>query len=347
MGNAVRGWAAYAAAWVAAAGLWSLASANSARVSPLVALPYGLMTMAVAGVMGVLVWHLTGRVAWRSQRTTFYSSHAIALTLYVLVYCTTLVLPDLARGDLTAAVRGFRTSPVILWTVLMGTWLYLIIAGLSYAIRSDRERDREAVAATEARLLAQSAQLTALRAQLNPHFLFNALHTVSALIPHDPAGADRAIERLGELLRYAMSDEDLVPLSSEWQFILDYLAFEQLRLGERLQVVDHLDPAAGARLVPPLLLQPVVENAVRHGIAARPDGGRIHVEARIDGAATIVRVADNGPGERDGNGRQGLGLTSVRRRLAAVFGPDADLRVAATGPNGGYEVFMTIPEHDA
>src|SRR5688572_25130143 len=226
MGNAVQGWAAYAAAWVAAAGMWSLASANSARVSPHVALPYGLMTMAVAGLMGVLVWHLTGRVAWRSRRTTFYTSHAIALAIYVLLYCTTLVLPDLARGDLTAAVRGLRTSPVILWTVLMGTWLYLIIAGLSYAIRSDRERDREAAAATEARVLAQSAQLTALRAQLNPHFLFNALHTVSALIPHDPAGADRAIERLGELLRYAMSDEDLVPLSSEWQFILDYLAFE-------------------------------------------------------------------------------------------------------------------------
>jgi LytS/YehU family sensor histidine kinase len=345
--RAYGGWIAYAAAWLAAAGLWSLASSVSARVSPLVALPYGLMTMAMAGVMGVFVWHLTARLPWRSPRIRFYAIHAIALGMYASLYTITMVLPDLIRGDLTAAMSGLRASPVLVWSLLMGSWLYLIIAGLSYAIRSDQERDREAAAATEARLLAQNAQLTALRAQLNPHFLFNALHTVSALIPHDPAGADLAIERLGELLRYAMSDDDLVPLSSEWRFVLDYLAFEQLRLGERLHVVDHLDPAAADRLVPPLLLQPVVENAVRHGIAARPNGGRIDVEARIDGDATILRVADNGPGgnDRDG-GRQGLGLTSVRRRLAAVFGPIADLRVAATGPNGGYEVLMRIPEHD-
>jgi LytS/YehU family sensor histidine kinase len=341
-----RGWFAYAAAWVAASGLWALASATSARLSPLETLPYGFLAMGTAAVAGVVVWHFTGRLPWRSRRMTFFAGHAIALSLYALAYTVALVIPDLVRGELTAAVNGVRQSPVLFWNVLMGCWLYLMIAGVSYAIRNERARDRDAAAAAEAKLLAEQAQLAALRAQLNPHFLFNALHTVSALIPQEPAGADRAIERLGELLRYAMADDELVPFSSEWTFVRDYLAFEQLRLGDRLRVSDHLDPAAADRLVPPLLLQPIVENAVRHGVASRPEGGCIHVEARIDGDIMIVRVADDGPGDRrrDG-GRQGLGLVSVSRRLAAVFGPRADLRIDNSGPGGGYTVSLTIPEN--
>jgi LytS/YehU family sensor histidine kinase len=343
--GALRGWTAYTVAWLAAAGLWSLASATSASMSPLQTLPYGLLVMGVAAVGGVMVWHLTHTLSWRSHPFVFFSRHAIALTLYAFAYVVAIVIPDLIRGDVAAAVEGTWQSPVLLWNVLMGCWLYLIVAGLSYAIRSERAREEEAAAAADARLLAQQAQLTALRAQLNPHFLFNALHTVSALIPHDPAGADRAIERLGDLLRYAMGEEELVPLSSEWSFILDYLAFEQLRLGERLHVVGHLDPAAADRLVPRLLLQPIVENAVRHGVAGRPEGGSIEVEARCERGATIVRVADDGPGEKEGrdSGRRGVGLASVRRRLAAVFGGVADLRIDSSRPGGGYEVSLTIP----
>jgi LytS/YehU family sensor histidine kinase len=337
-----RGWLSYGVAWLAAAGLWSLASATSARVSPLVALPYGLLIMGVAAAAGVGVWHLTGRLPWRARRGTFFTWHAIALVAYAFLYTVALVIPDIVRGDVIVAATSLKNSPVLWWSVLMGSWLYVMVAGVSYAIRSEQARDRDVAAAAEARLLAQQAQLTALRAQLNPHFLFNALHTVSALISHDPRGADRAIERLGDLLRYAMAEDELVPLSSEWSFVLDYLAFEKLRLGERLHVIEELAPEAEEILVPRLLLQPIVENAIRHGIAARAGEGTIRVEASIDGDALHVHVADDGLGERRESRRGGVGLTSVRRRLAAVFGDEADLRIEQ-GDSGGYVVRLTIP----
>ena len=341
-----QGWLAYAAAWLAATGLWTFASATSSRVSPLVTLPYALLVMGTAAAMGVLVWGLTGLLPWSARRARFFTGHALALCVYTAVYATAFAIPDLVRGDFLAAAAAIGRSPVLLWNVLMGSWLYLVIAGLSYAIRSERARERDAAAAAEARLVAKHAQLTALRAQLNPHFLFNALHTVSALISHAPAEADRAIERLGELLRYALAEDEFVPLSSEWDFVLDYLAFESLRLGDRLNVVHRLDSRAAERLVPPLLLQPIVENAVRHGVAARPGGGTIRIEARVDGAGTVVCITDDGAGERPAEeGRTGgIGLTSVRRRLATVYGSGANLRIDPRGPDGGYRVCLTIPE---
>jgi LytS/YehU family sensor histidine kinase len=342
-----RGWLSYVAAWLAAAGLWTLASATSSHVSPLVTLPYGLLNMGVAAVAGVAVWRFTGRMPWRARRRAFYTWHALALVLYAFLYTIAMYLPDILRGDVIVAAKAFRDSPVLWWSVLMGSWLYVMVAGVSYAIRSERARDRDAAAAAEARLLAQQAQLTALRAQLNPHFLFNALHTVSALISHDPRGADRAIERLGDLLRYAMAEDELVPLSLEWAFVLDYLAFEKLRLGDRLRVVERLDPAASEILVPRLLLQPIVENAGRHGIAARAANGTIAVDARVERHALRVRVADDGPGETSEARRSGVGLTSVRRRLAAVFGEDADLRIEQTMPGNGYAVCVTIPRSES
>ncbi|HSC26893.1 MAG TPA: histidine kinase [Vicinamibacterales bacterium] len=342
------GWLAYAAAWIAAAGLWAFAAASSSSASPLATLPYALLVMGTAAAMGVVVWHLTAFLPWRSRRVTFYCVHAVAMSLYTAFYATSFAIPDLVRGDLAAASMVLqKESAVLLWNLLMGSWLYLMVAGLSYAIRGERARERDAKAAADARLIAQQAQLTALRAQLNPHFLFNALHTVSALIPHAPAEADRAIERLGELLRYTLADEDLVPLALEWTFVLDYLAFEQLRLGERLRVVESLDPEIAGTLVPPLILQPIVENAVRHGVAAQPAGATIRLEARSEEDALVVCVEDDGPGERRySDNRQGLGLASVRRRLAAAFGERADLRIDAAVPGGGYRVCLSIPEEN-
>jgi LytS/YehU family sensor histidine kinase len=338
-------WFAYVAAWAAAAGLWSLAGASSARVSPLSALPYGVMTMTVAGLMGVGVWRLTAFLPWRSSRHAFYGLHAVAIVTYSCLYTLCLVLPDLARGQFAIGLVALRDSPVLFWNLLMGSWLYLVIAGLSYAIRGERARERDRAATAEAMIVARNAQLSALRAQLNPHFLFNALHTVSALITSDPGAADRAIERLGDLLRYAMAEDEVVSLSAEWQFVRDYLAFEQLRLGDRLDIDAHLDPAAGDCLVPPLLLQPLVENAVRHGIAWRAEGGRISLDARRSTNGIRVRVADDGPGNGSReHGRRGRGLDLVRRRLHAAFGDDAELRIDATHDPPGYAVAVTIPE---
>ncbi len=334
------GWIAYAVAWLAAALFWSLAAASTANMSPWRALPYGLLTMGASGLMGVGIWRLTNRVTWDWRSPAFYAVHAVALTIFSLLYSISPSLPDLAGGSLLAILTELRTSPVLIWSLLMGSWLYLIVAGISYAIRAHARIRAQEAAAADARLLAQQAQLAALRAQINPHFLFNALHSVGALVSTDPARADKALESLGDLLRYALGTEDEVLFAQEWAFTQDYLAFEELRLGDRLRVVKEVDVAALAIPVPPLILQPLVENAVRHGIADRPEGGSISLLARVEDQRLVLRVTDDGCGHAN-DAPDGLGLGSVRRRIAALYDGKATLsldRVAS-----GFAVTLRLP----
>ncbi|MEW6321333.1 MAG: histidine kinase [Acidobacteriota bacterium] len=333
-------WIAYAAAWLTFAVVWAFAGAASAGASPLATLPFALVAMGFAAAMGVGVWRLTGRLPLDGRSTRFHVTHAGALAAYCLVYATSWAWIELATGGVAATLQALRASPVLLWNVLMGSWLYLMVAGGAYAVRAERRVRAQEVAATEARLQAQQAQLAALRAQINPHFLFNALHSVGALVTIDPARADRALERLGDLLRYALDAAEQVPLADEWQFTADYLAFEELRLGDRLRVARHADDPALEVSVPPLLLQPLVENAIRYGVADRPDGGRIEIRARLEGRRLRISVADDGRGAADSSG-SGLGLASLRQRLQAMYGEDATLRLQRRDP--GFLVELDLP----
>ncbi len=336
----IMGWVAYGVAWLAAALFWTLASATGASRSPAETLPYGLLAMGSAGLMGVGVWQITGRVSWNGRSIAFYAIHAGAIVLYSAIYSSYWVWLDLVNGRFEQVAVGLRTSPVQNWNLLMGSWLYLMVAGLSYAVRANRQIRTQEAAAAQARQLAQQAQLAALRAQINPHFLFNALHSVGALITSDPVRADAALERLGDLLRYALGAEDEVPFQREWRFVEDYLAFEELRLGDRLHVDARVDDEARAILVPPLILQPLVENAVRHGIADRPSGGRIELRASVGRGRLRLTVANDGAGDGD-RGGLGLGMDSVRQRLAALYGDEASLQVDRTA--AGFLVAMTLP----
>lgn len=340
------GWIAYVVAWLAAALFWSLAAASSAGRSPLEAFPYGLLAMGSAALMGVAVWRLTNPVAWDWRAPSFYASHAAALVIYSVVYASSFVWPDLIRGEVAAGLAALRASPVLIWNLLMGSWLYLLVAGASYAVRAHRRIRAQDAAAAEARLLAQQAQLAALRAQLNPHFLFNALHSVGALVTSDPPRADTALECLGDLLRYALGTDDEVLFAHEWKFTQDYLAFEQLRLGDRLSVDAQADPEGLSIPVPPLILQPLVENAVRHGIADRPEGGRITLSARVEDARLVLRVVDDGVAPTASPG-DGLGISSVRRRLAAAYGGRATLRIDRLSRGFAVTIGLPLePSHD-
>ena len=333
------GWIAYIVAWLVSALFWSVAAATAGRLSPLATLPYGLLAMGSAAIAGVAVWRLTARVDWNWRSPAFYAVHTLALAIFTLIYSISWAWPDVVRGRLGEALATFRTSPVLGWNLLIGCWLYVLIAGLSYAIRANRRARAQEAAASEARLLAQQAQLVALRAQINPHFLFNALHSVGALVSIDPARADQALESLGDLLRYALGTEHEVLLAQEWTFTRNYLSFEQLRLGDRLRVDAHADPDALSAVVPPLILQPIVENAVRHGIADRADGGRITLRCSVESDRLVLRVMDDGRGAQ--GAADGLGLKSVRRRLAALYGDRAtvDIESSATGCT----VSITLP----
>ncbi len=226
---------------------------------------------------------------------------------------------------------------VFYWVIVLAHtgWLYY-----------QRLRDRERQAAALTTELVQ-ARLDALRMQLNPHFLFNTLHTISALIHEQPATADRMVVRLSELLRQTLDRADVheVPLRQELAFLEGYLDIEKTRFRERLTVDLRIEPAALDCAVPFLLLQPLVENAIRHGIEPREANGRIEITARRAGGQLELSVSDNGPGLTEpaaDRAREGVGLSNTRSRLAHLYGGEQGLELASA-PGGGLRVNLRLP----
>jgi two-component system LytT family sensor kinase len=222
----------------------------------------------------------------------------------------------------------------------------LVVAFTHLFLRYRAARDREVrVAALEARLA--QAELQALRSQIQPHFLFNTLHTISSVMYEDVARADALIGRLSELLRLAMRSGGAaeVPLAEEMAFLRLYLEIMQARFGPRLTVSLDVDPAASQALVPHLLLQPLVENSIRHGVEAREGAGRIEVRARRDAETLRLAVRDDGPGlagARAETRGTGIGLANTAERLAGLYG-DRHRLAMDDAEGGGLLVSVDIP----
>jgi LytS/YehU family sensor histidine kinase len=217
-----------------------------------------------------------------------------------------------------------------------GVWLYALVAGISYAIQTQRR-------ALEIEKSLAVSRLDALRSRLHPHFLFNALHTVGALVRQDPAAAEGAIEKLGDMLRYTLDEreEGSVPFAEEWEFTRRYLEFEQLRYGSRLQVVAEIEPQTLVCSAPSFALQTLVENALLHSVSRRPEGGRVQIRARAGDDRLHVRVRDDGEGGLPPEPGAGYGLSALRQRLDAVYGASAQLAIVRDA--GGCEASFTIP----
>ena len=229
--------------------------------------------------------------------------------------------------------------------------VYFLIVGVCHVAdlsRRSRERERRAaeleVQAARLREGLAQAQLDALRAQLNPHFLFNTLNTISVLMSEDVVAANRMLLRLGDLLRTSLTTAATqeVELAQELEFVRGYLEIEQARLSDRLSVRLDIEPAALGARVPSLLLQPLVENAVRHGIAPRVGAGVIEIRAARRGDMLELSVRDDGPGLSSAPLRDGIGLSATRSRLERLHGPRHrfDLRDA---DGGGLLVSVSLP----
>jgi LytS/YehU family sensor histidine kinase len=179
--------------------------------------------------------------------------------------------------------------------------------------------------------LVSQAELRALQSQINPHFLFNALNTLYGTIPREANGARRMVINLAEIFRYFLqSDRTFVPLAQEMQIVRAYLEVEQLRLGDRLTVEFHVDESALHLLVPVLSVQPLVENAIKHGIAQSAEPGYVHVRIELRGEELRILVensSNTATAALEGAGA-GVGLQNVRRRLEICYGPGATLRLA-------------------
>lgn len=280
-----------------------------------------------------------------------------ALAAHVAAFLATAAAFTVAY---TAAVHAFPfrpgkgvTLPRELWNNLVSWSPVLLMAyaslvgighALAYAERVRREQAEKAALKTQ---LVES-QLGALRMQLQPHFLFNTLNGVAMLIRGgDPARAVEMIVLLGEVLRRLLrtSSELEAPLASELELLRKYLEIEQIRFGDRLRVAWHVDDDVTGALVPPLILQPVVENALRHGLWPCTEGGELAIAARRNGAELELEVTDHGVGLApgfDADRSSGVGLANVRGRLSRMYGADAGLEVSA-GDARGVRVRLRIP----
>ncbi len=226
---------------------------------------------------------------------------------------------------------------------LAGLPLYavsLVVHYLILAFEASREAERRAF---ESQVSAREAELRALRAQLNPHFLFNSLNSINALVGSQPEAARKMCENLGDFLRrtLALGARDAVSLDDELALVDRYLDIERVRFGERCRVVRDIAGDTRACRVPPLLLQPLVENAIKHGVAARLDGGEVRITAHREGGTLVLAVDNDIDADAPARPGEGVGLENVRRRLRALAGREA--RLDAEQDAERFRVTLTLP----
>jgi two-component system, LytTR family, sensor histidine kinase AlgZ len=362
-----RGWyRLYLAGWLPLGGLVVFLLAATAGLPLGEALAVGLPLVAVFSQIALSAWYVCRVTPLRVVEAadllrpalTLAVAAALSSALWLLLGWAWVATLELFPGLAGAADRYRGALPLLF---ALGVLLYLLVAAghyLALAVETSRSAERRAL---EARVLAREAELKALRAQVDPHFLFNSLNAVAALAGGDPAAARRMALMLADFLRQSLRlvERDTIPLDEELALARAYLAIEQVRFGERLAVAERLDPAAGDAPVPPLLLQPLVENAVKHGIAGLVDGGRIEIATHLRGVFITVEVVNDrdpegsGRGDRGvgavgrggrggrGAGTDGIGLANVRRRLAARYGDEAHLRT--TAEPGRFRVEVRLP----
>ena len=318
--------------------VWALYSAllSVVHAVPLLqAAIIGARAILPAALLGLLVHRLASRAPWPQRfRLSFVLMHVGAAAVYAVTWMLAASVVESVVHRRLALYVGAGMLPFLIF----GVWLYVMVAGISYAIEGTERAAR--AEATTARM-----QLAALRAQLHPHFLFNALHTVVQLIPTDPSRAADAAEQVALLLRTALEeDRDLVSLRDEWAFVSRYLDIERIRFGDRLRVRADIPMELLGRAVPSFALQTLVENAVRHGAAPRVDSTLITVTATGTAAAVTLRVHDTGDGTASvSTNDKGTGLARLRDRLSALYGGGARL-VLETGPAGGFAATLVIPQ---
>jgi len=322
----------YTAAWVALVTMYSAAFiANGVSIG--LALRNAIANYLPDAVLGLAVLRLPSFLPWPDGRKgRFFAAHLGMLAAFLVIAAAGWVFLIAADSLLFTGhpnVRiNFRFVPL---RILNEVLIYCTLAGLAYAWQNAEAVREQAERATKAEALRERAVLEAMRSQLNPHFILNTLHALVGLLRREPAIAETALERLGDLLRYSLRVQrdgiDEVPLREECAFVESYLALERLRLADRLRVSVETPPAALECLVPTFAVQILVENAIRHAIAPRAAGGLLQIRAQeIDGRLRVA-VTDEGAGESakasiDGSG---IGLRLLQDRLTALYGSNAKL----------------------
>jgi hypothetical protein len=328
--------------------LWTIAGALLATLLSSEA-GLAMRTAAIVAFPLALAYAFVCLSAWYVARSTPIATSGVtrligtALGASLLSSSLWLLLGEAWNRSL-ARLWGLRTPFEEIAAVLFGfgLLLYMLSIAVSYIIAAFEHARAAERSQLQAQVQSREAELRSLRAQIDPHFLFNSLHSISALTTVDPGGARRMTILLGDFLRESLSlgAADRIPLVKELALAEKYLDIERVRLGDRLQVMIEIGNA-GDCLVPPLLLQPVVENAVKHGVAHVLEGGAVVVSASATSLRLNIAVENPADPERPRKAGTGMGLQNVRSRLAALYGREAS--VHWNEESNRWRVELTLP----
>ena len=330
--------ALYFVAWALLAALLALLVAEPGRVS----WPWAILLTAppaiVYGFVCLAAWYPARALPLRGARIApVVAAHFVAAALLSSIW---LILSTawawvLERSDVVA--------PRARMFFAIGALLYLLATLFHYLLVAAEDARRVETRELEVKMLAREAELKALKAQLDPHFLFNSLNSISALCGSNPASARTLTTLLAEYLRKSLrvGQSESITLSEELELASSYLAIERIRFGPRLEFVQNVDERVRAYRVPPLLLQPLVENAVTHGIGQLIDGGTVQIDAVRDGEAVRISVENRCDPDRPSNAGTGIGLENTRRRVQTFYGGNAKIDVVAEPER--FRVAMILP----
>jgi signal transduction histidine kinase len=312
---------------------------------PVYSVGFALPMMLFYGEVNLSAWYLCR--AFPMERTPVWK---ILLAAAIGVTAVSSLWTLLGWGVMSAIEQSFGVvlSPLplnqsLLIVYITGKPLFLISMAVSYLIAAFERTKESERSAYEARLLAQNAELKALRMQIDPHFLFNSLNSISALTTTNAELARTMTTTLADFFRKSLSygAKDTIPLKEELSLLNHYLDIEKIRFGKRLSVVQQIDAETEADMVPPLILQPLVENAIKHGIADSLEGGTITISSQKKNGRLFITVEN--PVEYDMPKKKGagMGVEIVRQRLNAVYENDGDLKTTITGRR--YQAVLFLP----
>jgi hypothetical protein len=308
------------------------------------AMAFGVPLGLAAAPMSTSAWYLSRALPISRMPLSRVAVATLAAALTMAAIWAALGIwwwRTLGRMDVLV-VADVPTSRLFAGVTTLGALTYLVVISLQYTFAAFEESADSRRRVLESQIAQREAELTALRAQVDPHFLFNSLNSISGLIGPDPAKARQMCQALAEFLRdcLALGAAPRIALSREIALAEQYLRVEQVRFGKRLAIDTSVSTDTADVPVPPLILQPLVENAVRHGIATCLDGGRIEIRSRRIGERAVVTVAN--PRDVDGaRAGMGLGIGLVRKRLGATFGDVAALVLEPS--DAAFRATMTVP----
>jgi two-component system, LytTR family, sensor kinase len=338
----LRGVGFSALAWTIFAFLGTIPLVTGTSISFGLALVSEFSQNFFLAALSVIPWLVV--IRWMDGKKWLWilSAHALLAPIYAITAFTVYA----EYLNLIAPNGSQYITPFSQWIIFSYTTVYLLQFAIYHGIQIMgrlRQKEKEALVLA---VLAKEQELSALKSQINPHFLFNTLNSISAVASRDAEETRTMIAELGDLFRYAteISKRDVVPLQEELGFTRSFLSLESKRIGDRLQIEYNVAPEALHHRVPPLIFQPLVENAIKHGIEPSETGGKVSIIIKVHGSRLMIQIVDTGVGSRpnEGGHTDGIGLRNTDLRLRTLYGESSALQ-AKPAEGGGFEVTFSIP----